>query len=100
MDGAMLRQWAAVEHNRLHCAEEWPDGPHKQAVIAAIHATLESLFENSGTSTRLSECMACAARKKILRPRPALASTCLRHNYNRGQPPRQAPHQASITTMY
>jgi hypothetical protein len=68
MDGEMLRQWAAVEHNRLHCAEEWPDGPHKQAVIAAIHATLESLFENSGTSTRLSECMACAARKKILRP--------------------------------
>jgi hypothetical protein len=50
MDGGMLRQWAAVEHNRLHCAEEWPDGPYKQAVIAAIHATLESLFENSGTS--------------------------------------------------
>jgi len=64
MDGAMLRQWAAVEHNRLHCAEEWPNGPHKQAVIAAIHATLESLFENSGTSTGLSQCMACAGRKK------------------------------------
>ena len=67
MDGAMLRQLAAVEHHRLHCAEEWPDGPHKQAVIAAIHATLESLFANSGTSTGLSECMACAGRKKILR---------------------------------
>ena len=64
MDGSMLKQLAAVEHNRLHCAEKWPDGPHKQAVIAAIHATLESLFENSGTSTGLSECMACAARKK------------------------------------
>lgn len=63
MDGAMLRQWAAVEHHRLRCAEQWPDGPHKQAVIAAIHATLESLFENSGTSTVLSECMAWAGRK-------------------------------------
>jgi hypothetical protein len=64
MDGGMLRQWAAVEHNRLHCAEEWPDGPYKQAVIAAIHATLESLFENSGTSTGLSEGMAGAGGKK------------------------------------
>jgi hypothetical protein len=63
MDGATLRQWAAVEHHRLHCVEEWPDGPYKQALIAAIHATLESLFDNSGTSTGLSECMACTGRK-------------------------------------
>ena len=64
MDGGILRQWAAVEHHRLHCAEEWPDGPYKQAVIAAIHATLEGLFENSATSTGLSDRMACAGRKK------------------------------------
>ena len=64
MDGAILRQWAAVEHHRLRCVEGWPDGPHKQAVIAAIRATLESLFDNSGTSTDLLECMACAVRER------------------------------------
>ena len=55
MNGEIIRQWAAVERHRLHCAEEWPDGPHKQAVIAAIHATLENLFENSETSAGLSK---------------------------------------------
>jgi len=39
----MHLEWLAMEHYRLHVVEEWPDGPHKHAAMAAIHSTLESL---------------------------------------------------------
>ena len=38
-----LRQWVKTEHYRLHCAEGWPDSPHKEAVLAAARSVLERL---------------------------------------------------------
>jgi hypothetical protein len=43
----MREQWLAVEHDRLHVVEEWPDGPRKQAALAAIHSKIESLKQNT-----------------------------------------------------
>jgi hypothetical protein len=37
-------EWIAMEHHRLHLIEEWPNGPHKDAAVAAIRSTLESLL--------------------------------------------------------
>jgi hypothetical protein len=38
-----LEQWIKVEHYRLHCAERWPENDYKEAVLAAIHSTLNTL---------------------------------------------------------
>lgn len=36
-------QWLAVEHYRLNAVQAWPDGPRKQAAIAAIGSTMASM---------------------------------------------------------
>jgi hypothetical protein len=59
MDQEMLEQWVSVEHNRLHCVERWPESPHKQAVLAAIHSALQGL---AGGSALL--CSICVGRKR------------------------------------
>jgi hypothetical protein len=41
MTDKMHFQWLSMEHYRLHIAEEWPDGPYKEATLAAIHSTIE-----------------------------------------------------------
>ena len=38
-----LEQWIKMEHYRLHCAERWPDSDYKEAVLAAIRSTLNTL---------------------------------------------------------
>ena len=38
-----LEQWIKTEHYRLHCAERWPDSDYKEAVLAAIRSTLNTL---------------------------------------------------------
>jgi hypothetical protein len=38
-----LEQWIKVEHYRLHCAEGWPESDYKEAVLAAIRSTLNTL---------------------------------------------------------
>ena len=58
----MNRQWVTMEHYRLHCVEGWPDSPHKQAVIAAIHSTLDSLRAASPASLQEPGCRICASR--------------------------------------
>lgn len=60
----MNEQWTAVEHYRLHCAEEWPDSPYKTAMIAAIRARLESLARAAGAAGVQWRCMTCAANRK------------------------------------
>ena len=57
-----LRQWIRNEHYRLHCVEEWPDTPYKDAALAAIHSALERL-ETSLAPNELPQCMVCASRK-------------------------------------
>ncbi len=34
-------EWDAMARYRLDCVEQWPESAYKQAVLAAIHASLE-----------------------------------------------------------
>jgi hypothetical protein len=48
-----------MEHYRLHCVESSTDGPHKDAVLAAVRSALERFEAVSGPV----ECAHCASRK-------------------------------------
>jgi hypothetical protein len=39
----MDREWLAGEHHRIHVMEQWPDGPRKEAGLAAARSALEGL---------------------------------------------------------
>jgi len=39
----MHGEWIMGEHHRLNIVERWPDGPRKEAVLAAIRSTLDRL---------------------------------------------------------
>ena len=56
-----LEQWIKVEHYRLHCAERWPDSDYKDAVLAAIHSTLNTLAVVASTPVERHRCMVCAS---------------------------------------
>ena len=56
-----LGQFMKVEHYRLHCAEQWSDGPYKEAVIASACAKLERLA-SAAAAIQQPVCMVCAAR--------------------------------------
>jgi len=58
-----LTQWLRMEHYRLHCVEQWPEGPHKQTALAGIHCTLQSLQSDFNSPIEPSLCMVCASRK-------------------------------------
>ena len=57
-----LKQFMKVEHHRLHCAEQWSDGPYKEAVIASACAKLERLEASAPAAFQPPVCMVCAAR--------------------------------------
>jgi len=80
----MLSHWIAVEHYRLHLVERWPDSPHKEATLAAIHYTLASLGQDSRPAPVSLECVVCRARRPAivefpnsLRIAPAKADSAL-----------------------
>jgi len=56
-----LEQWIKMEHYRLHCAEQWPDGDHKEAVLAAIRSALNTLEAASLARVEQPRCMVCAS---------------------------------------
>jgi hypothetical protein len=58
----MKAQWINMEHARLHRVEEWPDGPRKEAALAAIHSALESLAAQLGPAP--AGCLVCESRKR------------------------------------
>ena len=58
-----LQQFIKVEHYRLHCAEQWADGPYKEAVIASACAKLERLEASSLAAFQQPVCMVCESRK-------------------------------------
>ncbi len=62
-----LRQSVRTEHYRLHCAETWPDGPYKEAVLAAVRCALERLQGAGVEPFDPTACMVCANRRT--RPR-------------------------------
>jgi hypothetical protein len=65
--------WLALEHERLHSVEEWPNSPRKQAMLAAIESTLDSLSTHPGADATFS-CLICGSAKRNLkimeRPEP------------------------------
>jgi hypothetical protein len=56
----MLGRWISMEHYRLHCVEAWADSPYKEAVLAAIHSSLERF---KATAPSEPKCMVCATRR-------------------------------------
>jgi hypothetical protein len=58
----MHKQWIAMEHYRLHCAEQWPASPYKRTVIEAIHSTLKALRTASPAPLQQPECAYCASK--------------------------------------
>lgn len=57
-------EWIAMEHYRLHLIEEWPEGPRKEASIAAIHSTLGRLLAAQPVGVDLPLCEICLSRPK------------------------------------
>jgi hypothetical protein len=57
----MHSEWLAVEHNRIHVMELWPDGPRKEAGLAAARSALESLVRDLPDESWFS-CSICAGR--------------------------------------
>jgi hypothetical protein len=55
----MHRDWLAMEHYRLHVIEQWPYGPEKEARLAAVHATIESLARTAPLDEPPFECATC-----------------------------------------
>ena len=78
MDNRTLGSWINMEHYRLHCVEEWSDGPRKEAALAAIHSSLERL---AAVASSEPTCMVCAARRNAMvlkfpsRPQSSPANT-------------------------
>ena len=60
----MQLQWFATEHYRLHCVEEWPDSPRKEATLAAIQSTLVSLSRDLQSGSAIQACEICLSRKQ------------------------------------
>jgi len=56
-----LERWIKMEHYRLHCAEPWPDSDYKEAVLAAIRSTLNTLEAAPLTPVEQPCCMVCAS---------------------------------------
>jgi hypothetical protein len=92
MDGAMFRQLAAVEHHRLHCAEDWPDGPHKQAVIAAIHARATDSLCNARVPENTQAYKVCHPARVT----GIVREPCVQRNDRRGRV-HQSSHQTRIS---
>ena len=45
IENQMTPKWIAMEQYRLRTVEGWPDGPYKEATLAAIHSALAGLLE-------------------------------------------------------
>ena len=58
-----IAQWMKMEHYRLHVVEEWPDSPHKKAVLAAIRSTLGRLQTDLPSGFELPRCIVCSSRR-------------------------------------
>jgi len=68
-----LKQFMSVEHYRLHCAEQWADGPRKEAVLASAWSKLERLEASAIAPFAPPVCMICAARRAQVIPFPSRA---------------------------
>jgi hypothetical protein len=60
----MDREWLAGEHYRIHVMELWPDGPRKEAGLAAARSALESLEETMPEGSSFA-CVICGSRQTV-----------------------------------
>jgi hypothetical protein len=60
----MYAEWIATEYHRLYIIEEWPEGPHREVVLAAIHSSLHSLLQKHRPDDQLATCEVCLSRKR------------------------------------
>ena len=60
----MHSQWIGMEHYRLHLFETWPDGPRKDANLAAARSALNALERSAPVAAPVFVCDTCAARRR------------------------------------
>jgi hypothetical protein len=61
---AMHREWLAGEHYRIHVMELWPDGPRKEAGLAAARSALDSLAGIMPEGSSFA-CATCGTRQTV-----------------------------------
>ena len=59
----MYTEWLATEHHRMHLIEKWPDGPLKEASLAAARSALAGLESTAPAEASAFSCEICAARR-------------------------------------
>ena len=60
----MYSQWISMEHYRMHLFETWPDGPRKDAHLAAARSALKALESAAPVAAPVFVCEICAARRR------------------------------------
>jgi len=58
----MFHEWFGQEHHRLHIVEQWPEGPHKEAVLASIRSKLDSLLAGC-PEDQVPQCSFCLSHR-------------------------------------
>ena len=58
----MQRDWLAMEHYRLHVMEQWPESLRKEAGLAAVQATLDSMERTDPAACAKFVCAECLAK--------------------------------------
>jgi hypothetical protein len=57
----MHAAWLASEHSRIHVIEQWPEGPRKEAALAAARSTMDSLLRSGRADVSAFHCTVCAS---------------------------------------
>ena len=60
----MYSQWIGMEHYRMHLFETWPDGPRKEAFLAAARSALKALESAAPVADPVFVCEICAERRR------------------------------------
>jgi hypothetical protein len=59
----MYEAWLAAEHSRRHLIEQWPDGPRKEASLAAARSAMDGLLRRARSNESGFRCFVCANRR-------------------------------------
>ena len=60
----MHAEWLATEHYRLHVIERWPNGPSKNAGLAAARSSLEGLLRAMPSNESTFTCAICGGKRE------------------------------------
>ena len=64
-DEKVALEWLAVEHHRIHVIELWPDGPRKEAALAAARSALEGLASTTPEASSFT-CATCTGTRETV----------------------------------